>query len=780
MSNTTDTPTAAPDYVQRAKDLVAQMNLEEKALLLSGDGWWRTHRIERLGIPAIALSDGPHGLRKLDEAGLGQSVPATCFPTAPGLAATWDVDLVREVGVALGQEAQASDVQILLGPGVNMKRSPLGGRNFEYFSEDPLLSGKIAAAYIEGVQGEGVGTSLKHFAVNNQEFERMACSSNLDERTLHEIYLPAFEIAVKEAQPWTVMSAYNLVNGCYASESEELLTQVLRDRWEFDGFVVSDWGGINDRVKGLAAGNNLEMPGSGDHNRKKIIAAVQNGTLEEVVLDRSVIQLLAVVLKAQASHKPGSTFDPEAHHHLAHRVGGEAIVLLKNDDDVLPLNAAKIALVGAFAKHPRFQGAGSSQVNPTRISNAYDEIEALVGDAVELSYTPGYDTEGNVSEDQISEACKAAESAEVAVVFAGLPDSYESEGFDRASIDLPPGHNRLIEAVSAVQPRVVVVLLNGSAVAMPWADKVKGIVEAWLGGQAGGGAIADVLTGRVNPSGKLTETFPVNLEQTPTTLNFPGRNGHADYGEGLFVGYRYYDKKQLQPQFPFGFGLSYTTFAYTEIKTGSAIFDADAGAELTVEVTVKNTGSVAGKEVVQLYLHERAPRSIRPEQELQAFTKVALDPGEEAVVSFSLKQRNFASYNPDLHEWEVSSGVFDLRVGGSSRDLPLQAAVDVRAPQLGLQALTSQSMIKHFRVHPKGQAFYAELVTAMGFPKLVEPEEPSADANMTPEQVAAMRKVRAAEFVFVNETPVIKLPAFSSGAFTEARLDEILRAVRTD
>ncbi len=780
MSNTTDSQVAESDHNQRAEELVAQMNLEEKALLLSGDGWWRTHGIERLGIPAIALSDGPHGLRKLEGAGLGQSVPATCFPTAPGLAATWDVDLAREVGAALGRESQASDVQILLGPGVNMKRSPLGGRNFEYFSEDPLLAGKMGAAYIEGVQGEGVGTSLKHYAANNQEFERMACSSNLDERTLHEIYLPAFEIAVKQARPWTVMSSYNRVNNCHASEHQELLTHILRERWGFDGFVVSDWGGINDRVKGVAAGNNLEMPGSGDFNRKKIIAAVRDGALAEAVLDRSVTQLLSVILKARASHKPGSTFDPEAHHNLARRVGGEAIVLLKNDDNVLPLNAARIAVIGAFARTPRFQGAGSSQVNPTRISNAYDELAALVGDSVKIRYASGFDIDGNTSDDQIAEACRAAEEAEVAVVFAGLPDSYESEGFDRESIDLPPGHNRLIEAVSAVQPRVVVVLLNGSAVAMPWADKVKGIVEAWLGGQAGGGAIADVLTGRVNPSGKLTETFPMNLEQTPTYPNFPGRNGRAEYGEGLFIGYRYYDKKHLQPLFPFGFGLSYTNFAYTGIQTSSQTFDADADAEFTVEVTVKNVGPVAGKEVVQLYIRERQPRVVRPDQELQAFAKVALEPGQEGVVRFSLNRRNLACYDPDVHEWEVNSGVFDVLVGSSSRDLPLQAAVEVRARRLAVKTLTPQSMIKDFRDHPEGRDFYRELVSAMGFTGLVDTEEPLAEAGLTFEQIAAQRKVRAAELVFVNETPVKKLPAISCGAFTEARLDEILRALGTN
>lgn len=760
-----------------AAELVSRMTVEEMALLLSGDGWWRTHGIERLGVPSISLSDGPHGLRKTDSAGMGQSVPATCFPTAPGLAATWNVELAREVGAALGREAQASDVQILLGPGVNMKRSPLAGRNFEYLSEDPLLSGRMAAAYIEGVQGEGVGSSLKHFAVNNQEFERMATSSDLDERTLHEVYLPAFEIAVTEAKPWTVLSAYNLVNGTYATEHPQLLTQILREQWGFEGFVVSDWGAINDRVRGVAAGTNLEMPGSGDYNRNKIVAAVKDGILPKAALERSVTQLLSVVLKAKASHKPGTTFDAEAHHALARRIGGEAIVLLKNADNILPLGAGKrVALIGVFAKTPRYQGAGSSQVNPTRVSNAFDELTTLIGGG-NLAYASGYDDEGNTTDAQLDEASRVASRADIAIVFAGLPDSYESEGFDRKSIDLPPGHNRLIDTVSTAQPNVVVVLMNGSAVAMPWVDRVKGIVEAWLGGQAGGGAIADVLTGQVNPSGKLTETFPVSLEQTPTFPNFPGRAGHAQYGEGIFVGYHYYDKKRLQPLFPFGFGLSYTRFVYTAIQTSAGSFDADGMGQFTVEVKVKNTGRVAGKEAVQLYVREREPRVVRAEHELRAFAKVALQPGEEKTVRFALNRRDFAFYDVATHAWEVNAGMFDVLVGGSSRELPLRAAIDVRATQQPVKRLSRESMIKDFRDHPNGEVIYAELVRAMGFGDLLQTTDAPATAGETPEQIAAKRKADAAVLVFVNETPVNKVPAFSCGKFSDARLAEILRDV---
>ena len=477
-----------------------------------------------------------------------------------------------------------------------MKRSPLGGRNFEYFSEDPLLAGKLAVAYIQGVQSQGVGTSLKHYAVNNQEFERMATSSNLDERTLNEIYLPAFEIAVKEAQPWTVMSAYNLVNGVYASEHRELLEDILRQRWGFTGFVMSDWGGVNDRVAGLSAGTDLEMPGSGDYNAQKITKAVRNSSLPADKLDESVAKVLAVILRAHASHKESARFDIEQHHALARRAGGESIVLLKNADAVLPLDLArlgKIAIIGAFARTPRYQGAGSSQVNPTKVSNAYDELVEIAGGDGKFAYASGYTVEGDVTDELLEEARKAAATADVAIVFAGLPDSYESEGFDRSSLDMPAGHNKLIESVSSAQPNTVVVLMNGSAVTMPWANRVKAVMEVFLCGQAGGGAVADVLTGRVNPSGKLAETFPMRVEDTPAYPNFPGRNGQAFYGEGVFIGYRYYDKRDIEPLFPFGYGLSYTTFAYTGIKvSASSIADSDG---LTVEVSVRNTGGGPGQ-----------------------------------------------------------------------------------------------------------------------------------------------------------------------------------------
>jgi beta-glucosidase len=761
------------DFSLRAKELVNRMTLEEKAILLTGNGWWATHPIDRLGVPSISITDGPHGVRKSQGAGLSTSVPATCFPTASALSCSWDADLVREVGVALGEESQAINVHILLGPGINMKRSPLGGRNFEYFSEDPVLAGRLAAAYIEGVQSQGVGTSLKHYAVNNQEFERMATSSNVDERTLHEIYLPAFEIAVRDGKPWTVMSSYNLVNGVYASEHEELLRDILRRNWGFAGFVVSDWGGINDRVAGLKAGTNLEMPGSGRYNANKIIQAVQSGALSTEQLDEAVIEVLAVILKAHDGHKADVSLDVDAHHALARRAASESIVLLQNVDRLLPLNVnelRRIAIIGAFARLPRYQGSGSSQVNPTKVSNAYDELVKIAGNDQKFVYAVGYNSEGEVTERLLDEARKAAVRAEVAIVFAGLPDSYESEGFDRASLDMPLGHKQLIEAVASVQPNVAVVLMNGSAVTMPWADRVKAIVEAWLGGQAGGGAIADVLTGAVNPSGKLAETFPNSIYDTPTFPHFPARNRHANYGEGIFIGYRHYDTKNLQPLFPFGFGLSYTTFAYTGIKaSASSIKDSD---DLTVEVSVKNTGPVAGQEVIQLYLREQHPLVLRPEKELRAFQKVALSPEEEKTVTFRLSKRDFAYYDTAVRAWSVRSGDFDILAGGSSRDLPLKASVAVQATDIRYPQLTRTSMLKDFQNHPKGRAFYGELLEATGM------EIPSLDEGLSAEAVAEKRKARMAVMAFLDEMIVNKIPAFSEGRFTDQRLDEILREVQ--
>jgi beta-glucosidase len=747
------------DYLSKAKALVAEMTLEEKALLLSGDGWWHTHAVERLQIPVVSISDGPHGLRKVEGAGLPTSVPATCFPTASALASSWDTELIREVGVALAEECQAHDVQILLGPGVNMKRSPLGGRNFEYFSEDPLLAGKMAAAYIQGVQSQGVGTSLKHYAANNQEFERMVTSSNLDERTLHELYLPAFEIAVKEARPWSVMAAYNPVNHVYATENSFLLRDVLRTRWGFEGFVVSDWGAVHDGVAAVNAGLSLEMPGSGDYHRNKVVEAVRAGRVPASKLDEVVVPLLAIILKADDHRRPGVTFDAEAHDVLARRAAAESMVLLKNAGNLLPLDVKQIksiAVIGTFAKRPRYQGAGSSQVNPTRISTAYDELMKLLDKRAVIRYAAGYTEEGATSDELIGEAIQQAKATEVAILFAGLPGSYESEGFDRSSLDLPAGHSQLIEAVSSVQPNLAVVLMNGSAVTMPWVGKVRGIVESWLAGQAGGGAIADLLTGRVNPSGKLSETFLARLEDTPSYPDFPGRNREANYGEGIFMGYRYYDARKLPPLFPFGFGLSYTTFAYSDLRVSPAAIMYTQN--VTVQAKIKNTGHVAGQEVMQLYVREQRPKVVRPEKELKAFTKVSLQPGEERIVSLQLETRDFAYYDVMRHDWVVNPGKFEILVGASSQDIRLRQVIEVETTQQDCISLTHDSLLKDFKNHPKGKAFYPQLVEGFG---IGNPDE----ADMA---------VRA----FLDDMPAYKVCAFSEGRFTEEMLKDILRKVQ--
>ena len=665
------------------RTLIKQLTLEEKASLLSGRDFWTTKPIEWLGIPSVMMTDGPHGLRKqradADHLGLFDSVPATCFPTAAALASSWDRDLIREVGEALGEECQAEDVAILLGPGANIKRSPLCGRNFEYFSEDPYLSSEMAAHHIRGVQSKGVGTSLKHYAVNNQEHRRMSVDAVVDERALREIYLASFEGAVKQAQPWTVMCSYNKVNGTYASEHPELLTSILKDEWGHEGFVVSDWGAVNDRVAGVMAGLELEMPGNGGMNDRKVVEAVRNGTLPEEVLDAAVERLLTIILRAADSRRPGAAYDADAHHRLARRAAGESMVLLRNEDGVLPLKkSGRIAVIGELAVKPRFQGGGSSHVKPTRLDNPLEEIRRSAGSAAEVVYAQGYELAKDADDDRlVEEALQAAAAADVAVIFAGLPESWESEGFDRTHLRMPDNQRSLIEAVAGVQERVVVVLANGAPVEMPWLDSAKAVLEAYLGGQAMGGAVADVLFGDVNPSGKLAETFPHKLSDNPSHPFFPGEGDRAEYREGLFVGYRYYDAKEIEPLFPFGHGLSYTTFAYERIEIDRERMSDGETAE--VRVTIANTGQRAGKEIVQLYVRDRESSVIRPPKELKGFAKVELQPGERKTVTFKLDKRAFAYYEPQIKDWRVESGEFDILVGASSRDIRLQAALHVES-----------------------------------------------------------------------------------------------------
>ncbi|WP_037289711.1 beta-glucosidase family protein [Saccharibacillus sacchari] len=712
------------------KELIAQMTLEEKAGLCSGQDFWHTKGIERLGIPSVMVTDGPHGLRKqaegADHLGLNDSVPATCFPSAAGIASSWDRDLIRQMGTALGEECQAENVAVLLGPGANIKRSPLCGRNFEYFSEDPYLSSEIAASHIQGVQSQGVGTSLKHFAVNNQEHRRMSVDAIVDERTLREIYLASFEGAVKKGQPWTVMCSYNRVNGTYASEHPYLLNDILKEEWGLEGFVVSDWGAVNERAEGLAAGLELEMPSSGGIGDGKIAEAVKNGTLSEEKLNAAVERILRVVFRSVAEKVENATYDKDEHHALARRVARESMVLLKNDDRVLPLKrSGKIAVIGELAKRPRYQGGGSSHIKPTKLEVAYDEFVQEAGDA-EVSYASGYSLKGDtVDEAKIAEAVKLAANSDVVVLYAGLPDAYESEGYDRTHLRLPDNQLKLIEELSKAQPNLVVVLSNGSPVEMPWLGGVKGLLEAYLGGQALGGAIADILFGNVSPSGKLAETFPVRIEDTPAYLSFPGVGDRVEYREGIYVGYRYYDKKAIQPLFPFGFGLSYTTFAYSELKLSASQTSADAGLEVSVQV--KNTGSVAAKEIVQLYVRDVESTVDRPQQELKGFEKVELEPGESKTVSLTLDRRAFAYYDVQTGGWRVESGMFEVGVGSSSRDIALTAEVQIEGDQPVLEPVHRNSLIGDLmqpgRLSPEKKALLDEFLQGGLFTPPAEDEK---------------------------------------------------------
>jgi beta-glucosidase len=690
--------------------IIAAMTLEEKAALVTGFSAWTTTEIERLGVPALLMSDGPHGVRRVpDIHAMGaQSLPATCFPTAAALAATWDGDLLHAMGGALAEEAHTLDVDVLLGPGVNMKRSPLGGRNFEYFSEDPFLAGELAVALIKGIQDGGVGTSLKHYAVNNQEFERLRIDVDVDERALREIYLPAFERAVKEAQPWSVMCAYNKVDGTYCSEHYELLTRILKEEWGFEGFVVSDWGAVHDRVAALAGGLDLEMPGPRARRTQAVIEAVDAGRLPEATLNESVRRVLRIVFKAAESGQGApATFDADAHHALARQVAAEGMVLLKNDG-ILPLQPnVSIAVIGRAAEVAHFQGGGSSHINPTRVDVPFAELRASAPDA-ELSFAAGYGADDSLQPQLVEEAVSLAGAADVAVLYMALPASKESEGYDRADLDLTPQQVALIKAVSAVQPRCVVVLNSGSPVAMAeWIGGTGAVLQAWMMGQAGGGAVADVLFGRTNPSGKLPETFPTRIEDTPAYLNWPGENGVVRYGEGLYIGYRYYDARGVGVQFPFGHGLSYTTFAYSNLRLSAA--ELREGEPLVVSLDVTNTGSVAGKEIVQVYVHDQAASVARPPKELKGFAKVQLQPGETKSVSITLDWRPFAFYHPGFGRWVVEDGLFDILVGASSADIRLRASVAVQGVQDLPSLLNHESTVREWMNDSRGKQVFMPL-----------------------------------------------------------------------
>lgn len=692
--------------------LIKQMTLEEKAALCTGATPWTTTAVERLDIPELIMSDGPHGVRRVPDVTQMaiKSFPATCFPTASCLASTWDVELIGQMGQALAEECIALNVGVVLGPGANMKRSPLGGRNFEYFSEDPYLAGELAASYINGVQSKGVGTSLKHYAANNQEFQRFSINAHVDERTLREIYLPAFEKAVKQAQPWTVMCSYNKVNGSFASEHHYLLTEILKEEWGFAGLVVSDWGAVRDRVAGLQSGLDLEMPGPQDRRVQAVVEAVRSGELAEAKLDEAVRRILRIVFKAAATRK-GGEFEVEAHHQLAAKIAAEGMVLLKNNG-LLPLTDQKqIAVIGRAAEQAHFQGGGSSHINPTQVAVPFKELQTRAGDA-ELTYAAGYPTDDSFRQDMIDEAVSLAQTADVALLYIALPAFKESEGYDRRDIDLTGQQIALIKAVAQVQPHTVVVLNNGAPVAMSdWLDGVDAVLEAWMMGQAGGAAIADVLFGRLNPSGKLPETFPLKLADTPAHLNWPGEMGQVRYGEGLFIGYRYYDAKERPVLFPFGHGLSYTTFAYSNAAASAETFRDVDGVTVTVDVT--NTGQVVGKETVQVYVHDRQSSLVRPYKELKGFAKVELQPGETKTVSIPLDFRAFAFYHPEYKQWITEDGEFDILIAASATDIRQTVTVTLQSTVELPCILDKESTVREWLADPRGKAvfgpFYAQM-----------------------------------------------------------------------
>jgi beta-glucosidase len=744
------------------------MTLEEKASMCSGRDDWSTREISRLQIPWVWMSDGPHGLRRApatNKAGYGDQAPATCFPTASALAATWNPDLIYQTGQHLGMECQALNVNVLLGPGVNIKRHPLGGRNFEYYSEDPVLAGTMGTAFIQGVQSEGVGTSLKHFALNNEEYMRMLTSSQADERTMREIYLFPFEMAVKQAFPWTVMACYNRINGVYGTQNPYTLTNILRNEWGYKGVVISDWVSVVDRVEGLRAGMNIEMPSSAGYNDSLIVQAVKSGKMDEKILDENVRLILRFVYKAKSLQKQNVTMNVADDHLFAQKVAAEAITLLKNDKQVLPVTSKykTIAIIGEFAKHPRFQGNGSSEVKPTQLDITYNEILKRAGKDYKIIYAQGYSLDNDNDLSKIEEAKQVARQADVVIVFAGLPLSYESEGIDRKHINLPASHDKLISEIASVQPNVAVVLTNGSAVALPWNNQVASILETWLPGQAGAGAIADVLFGKVNPSGKLAETFPVRLEDSPAFLNFPGENREVLYGERIYVGYRYYDIKNIAPLYPFGHGLSYTTFEYSDISVSKDVFsDTDS---LTVSFKVKNTGSVAGKEVTQLYISDLVSSLPRPNKELKKFAKIELQPGESKLVTVKLGCRDFSYFNPRPHVWVAESGDFEILIGSSSRDIRLKKTVTLQSKQHVSNMFDEYCFLNELLRNPVSRELTKQYFKdwLMEFAKPGQTIDDVDQFNLNG---------------FLMDMPLVKYPYITQGKVSKQKIDEFVKKLQ--
>lgn len=772
------------EHVLDVKKLVNELTLEEKASLCSGADFWHTKAIDRLNIPAAMVSDGPHGIRKqeslADHMGVAESIKAIGFPTASAMACSFDRDLLHKIGDALGEECVAEDLAVLLGPGINMKRSPICGRNFEYYSEDPVVAGELGAAFVNGVQEHGVGTSLKHFAANNQEWRRMSISAEIDERTLREIYLAAFETVVKKAQPWTIMCSYNRINGVYSCENDWLLNKVLRDEWGFEGLVMTDWGAMDERVPSLKAGLDLEMPDCHGETDKLIVKAVQSGELEESVLDTAVERILTMVDKYLTARKgidpasmvhplPSSVergYDVAAHHALARTTAEQSAVLLKNED-ILPLQKdKKIAFIGEFAKVPRIQGGGSSHINNTSVESALD----AAGDSV--SYAQGFHIdEETTDETLLQEAITLAKESDVAVIFAGLPDSFESEGFDRTHLNMPANQNELIARISEVQPNVVVVLHSGSPIAMPWLDKVAGVLQMYLAGQASGGAAVNLLFGDATPCGKLAETFPLHLEDNPSYLNFPGNREKVCYQEGVFIGYRYYDKKKMDVLFPFGYGLSYTDFTYSNMKVtvnGKNAADVDVikeTDEIVVSADITNTGNCDGAEIVQLYIKNPVVYEIRPEKELRDFAKVFLKAGETKTVTFTLNARAFSYYETRIHDWYAESGDYEILLASSSRDIRLQDTVSITGSKKIPYVADYVTTCEDVELFAKDGSALDEMLRRSGFAEATDHDGDDSMGSGTADMMKAM----------FTGTPLHSILSFSSEELTYEDIQDTIR-----
>lgn len=772
------------EHVLDVKKLVNELTLEEKASLCSGADFWHTEAIDRLNIPAAMVSDGPHGIRKqenlADHMGVAESIKAIGFPTASAMACSFDRDLLHKVGDALGEECVAEDLAVLLGPGINMKRSPICGRNFEYYSEDPVVAGELGAAFVNGVQEHGVGTSLKHFAANNQEWRRMSISAEIDERTLREIYLAAFETVVKKAQPWTIMCSYNRINGVYSCENDWLLNKVLRDEWGFEGLVMTDWGAMDERVPSLKAGLDLEMPDCHGETDKLIVKAVQSGELEESVLDTAVERILTMVDKYLTARKdidpasmvhplPSSVergYDVAAHHALARTTAEQSAVLLKNED-ILPLQKdKKIAFIGEFAKVPRIQGGGSSHINNTSVESALD----AAGDSV--SYAQGFHIDEEITDETLlQEAITLAKGSDVAVIFAGLPDSFESEGFDRTHLNMPANQNELIARISEVQPNVVVVLHSGSPIAMPWLDKVAGVLQMYLAGQASGGAAVNLLFGDATPCGKLAETFPLHLEDNPSYLNFPGNREKVCYQEGVFIGYRYYDKKKMDVLFPFGYGLSYTDFTYSNMKVtvnGKNAADVDVikeTDEIIVSADITNTGNCDGAEIVQLYIKNPVVYEIRPEKELRDFAKVFLKAGETKTVTFTLNARAFSYYETRIHDWYAESGDYEILLASSSRDIRLQDTVSITGSKKIPFVADYITTCEDVELFAKDGSALDEMLRGSGFAEATDHDGDDSMGSGTADMMKAM----------FTGTPLHSILSFSSEELTYEDIQDTIR-----